>query len=145
MDTVEFGRDHAGARPWVRVLACGALGLGMSALPVLALAQAGDTDGGAQRTESLGEIGSGGSGAATNDRLGSQSLDPLMVQGEAINSADAPTTGYSADATRAATKTIPPAPGQVHDPVEARRLRRAEARRRRNARAAAETSSRLGM
>ena len=108
MDTVEFGRDHAGARPWVRVLACGALGLGMSALPVLALAQAGDTDGGAQRTESLGEIGGGGSGAATNDRLGSQSLDPLMVQGEAINSADAPTTGYSADATRAATKTDTP-------------------------------------
>lgn len=107
MHTVELGRDRAGARPWVRVMVCSALGLGISALPVLALAQTGGTEDGARGTESLGEIG-GGRADATSSRLGSQSLDPLMVQGQAINSADAPTTGYSADATRAATKTDTP-------------------------------------
>lgn len=101
----------------MRVIVCSALGLGVSSLPAVVFAQAGDRGDDAQRTESLPAIGVGASDNGQrdgqdndqrNNRLGSQTLAPLTVQGEAINSADAPTTGYSADATRAGTKTDTP-------------------------------------
>lgn len=47
------------------------------------------------------------------------------------------------DASVATEPASTSAPEDTDDPLEARRLRRAEARRRRNARAAAETSSRM--
>lgn len=89
-------------------MAYSALGVSMTSLPMIALAQSGNPDADAPKAESLGTIGGDGSSGERNPRLGSQSLEPLMVQGEAINSADAPTTGYSSDATRAATKTDTP-------------------------------------
>lgn len=113
MDKVALERVRArcGERAWHRILLCSALGLSLPVLPGLSLAQA-DGQSGAQ-AESLPAIGVDASGESRsndsgNSRLGSQSLTPLMVEGEAINSADAPTTGYSADATRAATKTDTP-------------------------------------
>ena len=113
MSTIEFrqaGRRVVG-RSWVHVMVCSALGLSVSVLPAAVFAQNGDQENGAQRTESLPAIGVDGSQESqdkSNGRLGSQSLAPLMVQGQAINSSDAPTTGYSSDATRAATKTDTP-------------------------------------
>ncbi|MES1946963.1 TonB-dependent siderophore receptor [Salinisphaera sp. C84B14] len=81
----------------------------MSWLPSIALAQAAEGASGDPQTESLPMIDAGASPERErNERLGSQTLAPLMVEGEAINSADAPTVGYSADATRAATKTDTP-------------------------------------
>ena len=70
-----------------RALGYGGVGLSLLALPVFGYAQTGDNE---------------------DSRLGSETLAPLTVQGQAVNSADAPTTGYSADATRAATKTDTP-------------------------------------
>jgi len=89
-------------------MVCSALGLSVSSLSAAVYAQAGDRVNGAQRTQSLPAIGGSGSDSKTDQRLGSQTLEPLMVQGQAVNTADAPTTGYSADATRAATKTDTP-------------------------------------
>ncbi|MES1934237.1 TonB-dependent siderophore receptor [Salinisphaera shabanensis T35B1] len=113
MDKVVLERVRArcGERAWGRILLCSALGLSLPVLPGVSLAQ---TDGqSGTQAESLPAIGVDASGESRsndspNSRLGSQSLTPLMVEGEAINSADAPTTGYSADATRAATKTDTP-------------------------------------
>ena len=107
IDFCQTGRRVVG-RSWVHVMVCSALGLSVSVLPAAVFAQDGNPENGAQRTESLPAIGVDESSQQNNSRLGSQTLAPLMVQGEAVNSADAPTTGYSADATRAATKTDTP-------------------------------------
>ena len=95
-------------RFWVHIAVCSALGLGISVLPASAFAQSGDSQNADSAVESLPTIDAASNDGARNHRLGSQTLAPLMVEGEAINSADAPTTGYSADATRAATKTDTP-------------------------------------
>src|SRR5699024_1348443 len=70
--------------------------------PVL-FAQGADPDTDAQQVESLQPIG----GSSTQPSE-TQTLAPLAVQGQVVNSADAPTTGHSAGATRGATKTDTP-------------------------------------
>lgn len=89
-------------------VACGVLGLAVLGAPATVLAAGNDANR-EQQAESLPAIDSEASNAAPlNSRLGSRTLVPLTVEGQAINSSDAPTTGYSADATRAATKTDTP-------------------------------------
>ena len=110
MSDFEHKAAHAqiNRRFWVHIAVCSALGLGISVLPASAFAQSGDSENADGAVESLPTIDAGSNDGARNQRLGSQTLAPLMVEGEAINSADAPTVGYSADATRAATKTDTP-------------------------------------
>lgn len=110
MSMVEFcGADRRfGHRRWLRVMACGALGVSVGSFCASGLAQPRSPDDGAKGEASLPPLGGEKSGKANDARLGSQTLAPLMVQGQALNSADAPTTGYSSDATRAATKTDTP-------------------------------------
>ncbi|MBS63740.1 TonB-dependent siderophore receptor [Salinisphaera sp.] len=111
MAKIEFNgaRASANSRVLTRIAVCSALGLSLSWLPSMALAQAAGGQPGSQQPESLPVIDAGAAPTSErNERLGSQTLAPLMVEGEAINSADAPTVGYSADATRAATKTDTP-------------------------------------
>ena len=95
MSDFEHKAAHAqiNRRFWVHIAVCSALGLGISVLPASAFAQSGDSENADGAVESLPTIDAGSNDGARNQRLGSQTLAPLMVEGEAINSADAPTTG----------------------------------------------------
>ena len=91
MAKIEFNgaRASANSRVLTRIAVCGALGLSLSWLPSMALAQTNNTD----RLQNAGD---------------SLALDPVTVEGRTVDSSDTPTQGYTAFESDGATKTDSP-------------------------------------